>query len=336
MQRMLTILLIVCLAFGAVHAQTSKINDVYKLLQEEKYDKALDLTKTLLKADAENDHLMGLQSYLLKKLGKPAEAKKITLKRLTNIEADIKENGKNRQNLGKKQSILTALERVDEALVVALEVDELRDPKSPWAAIGIADIYIEMKDKKNAFKWIDKAVDRGYNVYDAFEEEKYALLREDEARVEAIVKRIKEDVIGIGKPVKDFTVKLLDDTEYKLSAQKGKVILVDFWATWCGPCRDEMPHVKEVYEANKDKGFDIIGISLDRKDDLQTLKDYVKDNDLGWHFTFSGSFWQDATARAWGVNSIPSIWLIDKKGVLRYFGVRGDDLKKAVEKLLAE
>ncbi|MCK5146871.1 TlpA family protein disulfide reductase [bacterium] len=336
MRRILTVLLIACLAFTVVSAQTSTIRDVYKLLQEEKFEKALELTNTLLGSDAENDRLLSVQQYSLEQLGRTDEAKVVAKLRLTIVEASITENGENRRNLGTKQAVLVSLERYDEAIVVALKVDELREKSSPWTAMGIADIYIAKKDKENAFKWVDEAVNRGFNGYDYFKEDQYALLQEDSPRVDAIVKRIKEEVIGIGKPSKDFTVKLLDGSDYQLSAQKGKVVLVDFWATWCGPCVQEMPNVKAVYDANKDKGFEIIGISLDRKDGLQTLKDYIKENELDWKFSFTGGYWQDVTAKAWGVNSIPSVWLIDKKGMLRYFGLHGEEIKTAVEILLAE
>ena len=92
--------------------------------------------------------------------------------------------------------------------------------------------------------------------------------------------------------------------------------------------------MKDVYAKFKDKGFEIIGISLDRE--KEPLDNYIQEEELGWKFAYSGQYWSDPTAKAWGVNSIPSMWLVDRKGKLRHFGVREEALVEAVEKLIAE
>ncbi|MDH3197165.1 MAG: TlpA family protein disulfide reductase [Candidatus Krumholzibacteria bacterium] len=115
---------------------------------------------------------------------------------------------------------------------------------------------------------------------------------------------------------------------------KGKVLLLDFWATWCGPCKVEMPNVKRVYEKYNKAGFEIVGISLDRsRNDLDA---YIDKYDISWPQFFDGKYWQNDVAVQYGVRSIPATYLIDRKGKIRYKLLRGRQLELAVEKLLKE
>lgn len=136
----------------------------------------------------------------------------------------------------------------------------------------------------------------------------------------------------VGKPV-DINFKAVDGREVDLKNMKGKVVLIDFWATWCGPCVGEIPHVKEAYDELHGKGFEIVGISLDS--DQSKLVKFVADKKMEWPQYFDGKQWQNEIATKYGIQSIPAMWLIDKKGNLRDINARGD-LKAKVEKLLAE
>jgi thiol-disulfide isomerase/thioredoxin len=112
------------------------------------------------------------------------------------------------------------------------------------------------------------------------------------------------------------------------------VILVNFWATWCESCREEMPDLNKYHAEFKDKGFEILGISLDSSE--EKLLEYIKRTGLEWKMAFSGNGWKDGTVIRYGVNSIPSHWLIDKKGVLRSFGLKGKALRDAIATLVKE
>ena len=111
--------------------------------------------------------------------------------------------------------------------------------------------------------------------------------------------------------------------------------MIDFWATWCPPCVKGVPHLKKLYKKYKDKNFEIIGISLDKKKEL--VDEYISKERIEWKMIYSGKAWADDIARSYKVNLIPSYWVIDKEGILRDFGFHLRDehkLAKAIEKLL--
>ena len=132
----------------------------------------------------------------------------------------------------------------------------------------------------------------------------------------------------------DFTAKRKDGTSVKLSELRGKVVLVDFWATWCGPCMQEMPNVKKLYEAHAKEGFEIVGVSLDFEKDK--LDAYLKTMGLPWPQYFDGRGWGNAVAQQYGVSSIPTTLLLDKKGRIAKVGLRGPMLEPAVKEALTE
>ncbi len=125
----------------------------------------------------------------------------------------------------------------------------------------------------------------------------------------------------------------LDGRKVELAKLKGKVVLIDFWATWCGPCVAEIPNVKAAYEKLNPKGFEVIGISLD--EDKGALQAMVKHKQLPWPQFFESENSENRFAKEYGVNSIPAMWLVDKHGKLVDMNGR-DDLVKKVERLLAE
>ena len=138
----------------------------------------------------------------------------------------------------------------------------------------------------------------------------------------------------VGKKAISFDVKDLDGNDLSLEQYRGKVILLDFWAVWCGPCIAEMPNVKQVYEEYKDANFQIIGISLDQSRD--TLVGYLEKEEITWPQFFDGNGWQNRVAEMYGINSIPRMYLIDGEGVVRKANARGSALEPAVAELVRE
>jgi thiol-disulfide isomerase/thioredoxin len=125
----------------------------------------------------------------------------------------------------------------------------------------------------------------------------------------------------------------LDGKTVDMASLRGKVVLVDFWATWCGPCRVEMPNVIAAYKKYHDKGFEIVGISLDQ--DKQKMLNYIQQQGMTWPQHFDGKGWHNEISSSLGVTAIPAQWLVDKKGFVRNTNARRD-LETQIEKLLAE
>jgi peroxiredoxin len=137
---------------------------------------------------------------------------------------------------------------------------------------------------------------------------------------------------AIGKKFPDFAETDLDGKPLALANFKGKVVLVDFWATWCGPCISELPHVKETYAKHHASGFEIVGISLDS--DRKKLTDFLAKNQMPWPQHFDGGGWKNKLAQQYSIQSIPATFLLDGEGNIIAKNLRGDALETAVAKAL--
>ncbi len=143
-----------------------------------------------------------------------------------------------------------------------------------------------------------------------------------------------------GAPPSDYTGKPLtlkfdaaDGTPVDLAKLHGKVVLVDFWATWCGPCMKEVPNVVAAYAKYHAKGFEIVGISLDQ--DKDKMFKVMAQKGMTWPQYFDGKGWSNEVATSFQIRSIPSMWLVNKNGIIATTNARGS-LDAEIEKLLAE
>ena len=137
-----------------------------------------------------------------------------------------------------------------------------------------------------------------------------------------------------GSPFPDFQVKDLQGQPLSIAGHKGKVVLVDFWATWCGPCVNELPNVKAAYEKYHARGFEIIGISLDQEE--AKLTGFLKEQKMTWAQFYDGKGWENELAVKYGVQSIPATFLLDGEGKVIARNLRGAALDKAVAQALAK
>lgn len=139
--------------------------------------------------------------------------------------------------------------------------------------------------------------------------------------------------VSIGQKAPDFTMNDPDGNPVSLSSKVGpKLLLIDFWAGWCGPCRRENPNIVKVYKEFHSKGFDILGVSLDREKE-EWLK-AIEDDKLTWTHVSDLQYWNNAAARLYVVNSIPANFLLDANGVIIARNVLGNDLYNKVKEIL--
>lgn len=141
---------------------------------------------------------------------------------------------------------------------------------------------------------------------------------------------MRKTAIGVVAP--DFTMNDLQGKPIQLSSLRGKVVMIDFWASWCGPCRQENPNVVKVYQQYHDKGFEILGVSLDN--DKAAWQQAINQDQLSWLHVSDLQKWDNSAARLYAVNSIPQTYLLDKDGKIIAKGLRSQELAAKLAELL--
>ena len=138
----------------------------------------------------------------------------------------------------------------------------------------------------------------------------------------------------IGGTPDDFTLQTPEGTDFNLYSLRGHYVIVDFWASWCGPCRAEMPNVKAIYADYHDKGLEIIGVSLD--EDAGKWTSSIEALDLPWHHVSALKGWDCPVARKFNVTAIPRMFILDPDGKIIDMDLRGEDLRNRIAGLYAE
>ncbi|WP_321538677.1 peroxiredoxin family protein [Flavobacterium piscinae] len=138
----------------------------------------------------------------------------------------------------------------------------------------------------------------------------------------------------IGKQAPEFSAPNQDGKLVSLKESLGKVTIIDFWASWCGPCRKENPNVVALYNEFHDKGLNIIGVSLDKEGDEKKWKDAITADKLNWPQVSNLKYWNEPIAKKYSIKSIPATFILDASGKIVAKDLRGDELKAKVIELL--
>lgn len=148
--------------------------------------------------------------------------------------------------------------------------------------------------------------------------------------------RIASGLAEVGNKAPEFSAKTPDGKELALSETLGKYTIIDFWASWCRPCRMENPNVVNVYNEYHDKGLNIISVSLDRPGQAERWKNAIEKDEMNWYHVSNLQFWQDPIPRSYGVRAIPATFLLDENGVIIAKNLRGSALGAKMKELLGE
>lgn len=178
---------------------------------------------------------------------------------------------------------------------------------------------------------------RNTYMFDLPEMEEAALAMDTLLNVSTYMQELTRQIIilkavQIGQPAPQFTQADTAGNPMTLSSLKGKVLLIDFWASWCGPCRAENPNVVAAYRKYHDKGFDILGVSLDKE--RGKWIEAIHADSLNWNHVSDLRYWDNEASKLYGVRSIPSNVLIDKEGIIIARNLHGEELMTRLEDLL--
>ncbi len=215
-----------------------------------------------------------------------------------------------------------AVEKYDQLFGEKADVLE-EDRNAGLYFLGASYLKLEKFDEsRKAFRELRDSSEKGTKIYEAAED--------------ALSKLETKEKLRVGSPAIKFpeSTKTISGKKISLKDYEGKVVLLDFWATWCAPCLREMPSVIDLYKEYHDDGFEIIGISMDK--DMEQLESYIEENSIPWKQIFDGQGWNSSLGKIYAVDVIPTTFLLDRDGKIYRKNLRGESLEEAVKELVED
>lgn len=204
----------------------------------------------------------------------------------------------------------------------------------------ISEAYVEKNPKsfisvlltEGMFAELEPNIQKIQKYYDAFS---------DDVKKTKPGKRIKDKLqkfssVEIGQKAPDFSGPTPDGKTISLKQSLGKVTIIDFWASWCMPCRKENPNVVALYNEFHSKGLNIIGVSLDREGESAKWKEAIAKDKLTWNHVSNLKFWDEPIAKQYNIQSIPATFILDKNGIIVAKNLSGAELRAKITELLAK
>lgn len=232
------------------------------------------------------------------------------------------------------------------------QYSEYRKEKNKEGMDSIVAIFDKLQEEMNEAVYHKFLSDNPGSPVALYALERYAGYAIDPAKIEPIFKSLSEKVqqlpsgvsfnkriqtakkTAVGATALAFTQNDTLDKPVSLSDFKGKYVLLDFWASWCGPCRAENPNVVASFNKHKDENFTVLGVSLDQPGKKDAWMKAIHDDHLTWTHVSDLKFWDNAVAKEYGVRAIPQNYLIDPSGKIIAKNIRGEELEKKLEEVL--